>query len=105
MFGRTGWWMLLGGAIATNLVSSPLCTAQEGIVLTGAGAVNRSMGGAATAAPIDATGALYWNPASITGLKRSEMEFGMELLFPHTTLSSSVPAGALGPFGPPVNVA
>ena len=42
--------------------------AEIGFILTGVGPVNRSMGGASTAAPIDATGALYWNPASISGL-------------------------------------
>src|SRR5215831_3551662 len=76
--------------------------AEIGFILTGVGPVNRSMGGASTAAPIDAAGATYWNPASITGLGRSEMEFGVAFLYPISTLSSSVPAGALGPFTPPV---
>jgi long-chain fatty acid transport protein len=82
-----------------------LCTVQaraQGIVLPGVGAVNRSMGGAATAAPLDACGAIFCNPASVTGLARSEMEIGAELLFPQSTLSSGVAAGALGPAGPPV---
>src|SRR5580704_2881729 len=64
--------------------------AQLGIILTGAGPVNRSMGGASTAAPIDASGALYWNPATISGLPGNSMDFGVELLYPQTRLSSSI---------------
>lgn len=45
--------------------------AQTGHVLQGAGAVNFSMGGAATAMPADVLGALQWNPASITAFDRS----------------------------------
>ena len=46
----------------------PVRLRAQGIALSGVGPVNRSMGGAATAAPIDAAGALMWNPASISGL-------------------------------------
>jgi long-chain fatty acid transport protein len=103
---RTSWCMMLAGSwLLMAALTAPLSWAQEGIVLSGAGAVNRSMGGASTAAPIDASGAIYWNPASITGLNRSETAFGLELLFPHTTLSSRVPANALGPGLPPTAVA
>src|SRR5207237_533378 len=42
----------------------------------------------------------YWNPASISGLGHSEMEFGIEFLYPRATLSSHVAAGSLG-FGVP----
>ena len=78
--------------------------AQLGIALSGVGPIDRSMGGAATAAPLDSLGALYWNPATISGL-HNEVEFGSELLYAQSRLSSTVPAGALGPlFGPPVTV-
>jgi long-chain fatty acid transport protein len=53
------------------------------------------MAGAATAAPIDAAGALYWNPASISGIPGTEMETGLELLAPSARLSSTVLPGAL----------
>jgi long-chain fatty acid transport protein len=53
------------------------------------------MGGAATAAPIDAAGAIMWNPASITGLSTSEVDIGLELLLPTEKLSSSIPAFGL----------
>jgi len=48
------------------------------------------MGGASTAAPIDAVGALYWNPATISGLKESELGFGNDMLFVDLDLGSSV---------------
>jgi long-chain fatty acid transport protein len=48
------------------------------------------MGGASTAAPLDASGALYWNPAAITGLCSSELDVGLEFLYPHSHLSSSL---------------
>ena len=61
----------------------------QGILLSGVGPVNRAMGGAATAAPIEAAGALHWNPASISGLPSSEVTFSMELLLANTEVSSS----------------
>lgn len=45
-----------------------------------------------------------WNPASLAGLKRNELDIGGELIFPHASLYSNIPAGALGPAGPPVNL-
>jgi long-chain fatty acid transport protein len=45
------------------------------------------MQGASTAAPIDAAGALYWNPASISGLQSSEALVGLELLLPTEEIS------------------
>ena len=52
----------------------------QGIFLTGVGAVNRSMGGAATAAPIDSIGALHWNPATLSGLRCNEVSFSAEVM-------------------------
>jgi long-chain fatty acid transport protein len=51
------------------------------------------MGGASVAAPIDSIGAIYWNPASISGLNSSELAFGLDVLWSQQTVSSS-----LGPF-------
>lgn len=76
----------------------------QGIALNGAGPINRAMGGAATAAPIDSIGAILWNPASISGLQSSEIAFGMEVLLPTEQLSSSIARGALGSGMPPVNI-
>ena len=51
--------------------------AQTGHVLQGSGAVNFSMGGAGTAMPIDAAGALHWNPASITAFDNNELSLSI----------------------------
>lgn len=61
----------------------------QGIVIPGAGPVNRSMAGAGVAAPLDAAGALHWNPASISGLESSEFVIGAELLYLTTHVGSS----------------
>jgi len=62
------------------------------------------MGGAATAAPLDALGCLYWNPAGIAALPGSQVSVGLELALPHQELTSRVPADALGPGFPPVTL-
>lgn len=76
---------------------------QYGSTLTGVGPINRSMGGTSTAAPLDTLGALQWNPATVTALPNST-DFGLELLFPNSTLKSSVDANSLAPGFPAVNV-
>ncbi len=80
--------------------AGPRPAAAQGLVLTAEGPVNRSMGGASAAAPLDATGALYWNPATLSGLPRSEIDFGLELLYTTSVLSSSVAPDAFGPGAP-----
>lgn len=92
-------------ALAALLLLPHAVAAQFGIVLSGTGPINRSMGGAATAMPLDAAGALYWNPATLSGLPHSELEFGLELLYPQTRLASAVAAQALGPGTPPIPLA
>ena len=64
----------------------------QGAILQSAGPVNRSMGGASVAAPIDAIGAIYWNPATISGMAYSETAFSLDLLFANHTVSSSLGA-------------
>src|SRR5262249_31357286 len=87
-------------ALAAAALALPV-RAEIGFLVSGVGPVNRSMGGASVAAPLDAAGALYWNPASISGLERTELELGLDLIYPQQTLSSSVPSGAITPFFPP----
>jgi len=67
----------------------------QGIFLPSVGPINQSMGGATVAAPIDSIGALAWNPASISGLRTSEVAFGLGLVLPTTSLNSSIPAFGL----------
>ncbi len=62
----------------------------QGLFITAAGPVNRSFGGAGTAAPLDATGAMFLNPASITGLKQSELSVGFAGVLPNISTSSSI---------------
>jgi len=62
----------------------------QGMTVTGVGPVNRSMGGAGTAAPLDASGALHWNPGSISALPQSEVSFGLEGLFADIEFNTQV---------------
>ncbi len=92
-------------ALVSLLVTMSAATASvraQGIALSGVGPVNRAMGGAGTAAPLDAGGALHWNPASISGMPQSEMMVGLELLLASAELSSRIEPGALGGGFPPV---
>jgi long-chain fatty acid transport protein len=94
--------LCMATAVAVALFGPASAHAQFGIVLSGAGPNNRSMGGASTAAPLDASGAMYWNPAGITGLQGSEIDVGLEALYPRARLSSSLPANTFGPGFPPI---
>jgi long-chain fatty acid transport protein len=89
----------LGLGILALLTGASASQAQ-GLVLTSVGPVNRSMGGASVAAPLDATGALYWNVATLSGLPGSELDGGLELLYARSRLSSAVAPGAFGPGTP-----
>lgn len=88
----------------TLVVLTAPAAGQLGPMFSAAGPVNRSMAGASTASPLSASGALLWNPASLAALERNQLDIGAELLFPATTLSSEVPAGALGPGFPATNL-
>jgi long-chain fatty acid transport protein len=70
-------------------------SAQWGFINNGAGAIGRVL--PTTATGIDATGALYWNPASISGLQRSELASGVDMIFPQSRLDSTYQAGAIPP--------
>jgi|FLOH01.1.fsa_nt_gi long-chain fatty acid transport protein len=85
----------LSSLICAGFISGSLA-AQTGHVLNGEGPVNQSMAGVATATPLDASGALLWNSATITALKGNSIQFGMEMLKPSIDLSSAMPtAGGL----------
>jgi long-chain fatty acid transport protein len=77
-------------------LSLPFAVQAQGLYLPGGGAAHLSMGGASTAIPVDAIGALYWNPAAIGRLEQSEVSIGGAFLFPNVYLESTVP-GLLGP--------
>ena len=89
-------------ALVGMLAICGTASAQYGPLLSGSGPVSRSMAGVAAASPLSPSGAVYWNPATLTGFERSETDFGLELLLLDTRLSSQFPAGSLGPAVPPV---
>jgi long-chain fatty acid transport protein len=100
------WWKWFRFALALLALGSgaQAAQAQFGTMLSGSGPVNRSMGGVGTASPLSATGALFWNPATLSGLCASEVDVGAEVIFPNSHVASSVSAGALAPFFPPTNL-
>ncbi|MFN8251179.1 MAG: outer membrane protein transport protein [Ferruginibacter sp.] len=71
--------------------------AQAGHIMQGIGAVNMSMGGAATAQPLDINGALQWNPAGISAFDKKIFSVNAGLFFSAPQLSSTVPTPD-GPF-------
>lgn len=65
--------------------------AQAGHIMQGIGATNMSMGGAATAQPIDINGALQWNPAAISAFDTKILSVNAGLFFSSPTLYSTAP--------------
>lgn len=77
--------------------------AQAGHIMQGVGAVNMSMGGASTAQPLDISGALHWNPAAISVFDSKILNFDIGAFFSSPELSSTLPAGMMGPGSPEVS--
>ena len=76
--------------------------AQTGHLMQGVGAVNMSMGGAATAQPLDISGAMQWNPAALSAFDGSILRFDIGAFEGVPELSSSLPPGMLGEGSPAV---
>lgn len=74
----------------------------QGVFAPSAGPVNSAMAGASTAAPVDFGGS-YWNPAIISGLKRTEVLISSALSIPSIHLTSELPAGAINGLVPPTS--
>jgi long-chain fatty acid transport protein len=72
----------------TTLACS-LSVQAQGLIQPGAGGMHQSMAGASTSMGVDALGALYWNPAAISGLPRSEVVIGSALILPDIHLGST----------------
>lgn len=62
--------------------------AQAGHIMQGVGAVNMSMGGAATAQPLDISGAIQWNPAALSTFNNKIINFDIGAFFSAPELSS-----------------
>ena len=76
--------------LITLLFASTLF-AQTGHIMQGVGAVNISMGGAATAQPLDISGAMQWNPAALSTFDQKLIKFDLGLFFSAPELNSTVP--------------
>ena len=63
--------------------------AQTGHILQGVGAVNMSMGGASTAQPLDISGAMQWNPASLSTFDDKIFKLDIGIFSSSPKLSSS----------------
>ena len=63
------------------LLFSISAMAQSGHIMQGVGSVNMSMGGAATAQPLDISGALQWNPATISTFDENILKLDLGLFF------------------------
>lgn len=64
---------------------------QAGHIMQGIGATNMSMGGAATAQPLDISGALHWNPAGISAFQTKVFSVNAGLFFSSPQISSTAP--------------
>lgn len=73
------------------LILSMSAYSQAGHIMQGVGSINMSMGGAATAQPLDISGALHWNPAAISVFDENVIKFDIGLFFSSPELSSTVP--------------
>lgn len=101
------WLRLLGGGAlcaAGWFADSSAAFAQHGIILSGGGPIQRSMGGTGTATAIDAMSGFFWNPATLSALPTNQISFATEFLIPDAHLSSTVAPNALGPGFPPVTL-
>ena len=69
----------------------PWAFSQAGHIMQGVGSVNMSMGGAATAQPLDVSGAMHWNPATLTAFDEGAVRLDIGLFFSSPELRSTVP--------------
>jgi len=86
-----------------TLLFATVMYAQSGHIMQGVGAVNMSMGGAATGQALDISGAMQWNPAALSKFDNKIIKLDVGLFFSSPELSSSLPANMLwqpGDFGP-----
>ena len=84
------------------LISSTIFS-QAGHIMQGVGAVNMSMGGASTAQPLDISGAMQWNPATLSVFDSKILKLDVGLFSSSPKLFGSLPAGMLGQGAPGVS--
>ena len=89
--------MILKEWLGGTLLFVATSASAQGIIFPSTGARHRAMAGASTAAPIDAAGATYWNPAAMAAMVDGEVFVGVDFLYANTFLDSAVEAtGAFG---------
>lgn len=76
--------------------------AQAGHIMQGVGSVNMSMGGAATAQSLDISGAIQWNPATLSTFDGKIINFDIGLFSSSPELSSYMPANMMWAGSPEV---
>jgi long-chain fatty acid transport protein len=77
--------------------------AQAGHLMQGVGTVNMSMGGAATAQPLDISGAIQWNPATLSSFYHNTLNVDLGAFFASPELSSKLPANMMMPGSPAIS--
>ena len=85
------------------LLFATIVYAQSGHIMQGVGSVNMSMGGAATGQALDISGALQWNPASISSFDENILKFDIGFFYSSPELRASFPENFLwqpDDFGP-----
>ncbi|MDR3229638.1 MAG: outer membrane protein transport protein [Puniceicoccales bacterium] len=70
------------------VLASTVGVNAQGVLFRGMGAINESMGGAGIAAPLDSAGAIYTNPATLSGVPENEVAFGLGALMPESSTAS-----------------
>ena len=86
---------LISGLLLLLSTDVPSAMAQ-GILFPSVGAINRAMSGASTAAPLDAAGATYWNPATISAFPKQEIFVGGDFVYGDTFLATGVVGSTAG---------
>src|SRR5262245_37720019 len=72
----SNWSKWLALALLTVALRAGPAYGQFGLLFSAAGPVNRGMGGVGVATANDAIGALFWNPAAISGLGGTQTALG-----------------------------
>ena len=84
----------------TALAALPTEARAQGVIFRGMGAINESIGGVGIATPLDSAGAIYTNPATLTGLPENEVSFGLGGLMPKSSVESRYVGQAASAYGP-----
>ncbi len=85
------------------ILFTSVAIAQSGHLMQGVGAINMSMGGAATGQPLDISGAMHWNPAALSAFSGTRLKLDVGMFKGTPTLYSSLPENMMWPGSPAVS--